>query len=270
MMKYRPMSAATLGALVFKRVVVVSAALTWFLGSLRPARAHRPTILTICVAAFLSVFAILPSRSEASQIVVYNNFGPDQSYGLSYYFLAGALGLYNEQSIAAPFTPTTTTTFDSVLLPVGFIEGFDNGVNVSIVQDVAGEPGPTPLATFQTGELAGYTNSGVLDVSWNRFFGFPDPVLTAGTTYWIAVTPSIESEDAWYFNTTGADVASQSSDGGLGWSRVGPYPAPVAPAFEVLGDTVSTPEPSAFAMLAGLAGMGAIGLTWVRRRAAAH
>ena len=248
-MKYRPMLAATLGVSFVKRVVVVSAALT---------------------LSVLSVFTILPSRSEASPIVVYNNFGPNQSYGLSYYFLGGPLGNNREQSVAAPFTPTTTTTFDSVLLPVGFIAGIDGGVLVSIVQDVAGEPGPTPLATFDTGELAGYTYSGVLDVSWNRFLGFPDPVLTAGTTYWIAITPTIISTDAWYFNTTGADVASQSSDGGLGWSRVGPYPAPVAPAFEVLGDAVSTPEPSAFAMLAGLAGMGAIGLTWVRRKAAAH
>jgi hypothetical protein len=236
-----------------------------------PNQTHRPTTWTICVVAFLSVFTNLPSRSEASPIVLYNNFGPGQSYSLESFDVAGANSFLTEEGLAEPFTPTITTTFDAVLLPLdNYADG--NFINVSLVADVGGGPGPTPLVTFSDGMLP-YQNDGtVIDLAWNSSLG-PDPVLTAGTTYWITATVPFYSVEQWFLNTTGA---RRFDFGVFGFDAVGPSwvsstaPTNVAPAMEVLGNTVSTPEPSAFAMLAGLAGMGAIGLTWVRRRAAAH
>lgn len=235
-----------------------------------PNQTHRPTTWTICVVAFLSVFTNLPSRAEASPIILYNNFGPGQSYSLDCINVAGANSFFPEEGLAEPFTPTITTTFDAVLLPLDNYADADY-INVSLVADVGGGPGPTPLLTFSDSMLPFQNDGTVIDFAWNSSLG-ADPVLSAGTTYWITATVPFFSVDQWFVNTTGArqfDFAVFGFGGGIGWVS-STAPANVAPAMEVLGNTVSTPEPSAFAMLAGLAGMGAIGLTWVRRRAAAH
>ena len=145
------------------RVVLNLPRITGGLEQQPPNQTHRPTTWTICVVAFVSVFTNLPSRSEASPIILYNNFGPGQSYNrFAFYQVAGAQSAIAETALAEPFTPTITTTFDAVLLPLDNYR-YANYINVSLGADVGGVPGPTPLVTFFDETLPVQNDGTVID-----------------------------------------------------------------------------------------------------------
>jgi hypothetical protein len=219
---------------------------------------------TIFRLAVLSLFAILPTRSDASAIVVYNNFGAGQSYNPTTGWAAeGPDAFFGPGAVAEPFTPASTVTFDAVLLPLSNFAG-TNSVIVSLRPDVGGQPGTTPIESFPLTGISTSPTSTVYQLN-----SIADPVLNAGTTYWIALfAGGNNTEAAWMFNSTGADQFSSSHDGGNTWFNGFPN---TAPAMEVLGNAVATPEPSALAMLAGLGAVACtIGATRMRRKPVAR
>jgi hypothetical protein len=86
------------------------------------------------------------------------------------------------------------------------------------------------------------------------------PLLTAGTRYWITVASSPAFAIAWNDNSTSSTVdQAVSSDGGSTWfSPSGMTPS----AFDVLSSTVNSPEPSAALLLSG-----GLLLVWYRKPA---
>jgi hypothetical protein len=207
----------------------------------------------VCVVAALSAFAVLPSRSQASPIVVYDNFGPGQSYNIGGWNVAGPTnpdGPAFEQAVAEPFTPATTVTLDSVLVPI-FPVGATNSVIVSLRSDVIGPGGAEPGAPLESFTVTGLPAGGTVF----ELDSISHPILDAGTTYWIAVFPGTsDGFAAWNENTTGASGISFTFDGGntWNWDYYSSTFGNTSAAFEVLGNQVSTPEPSSLAMLAGL------------------
>jgi hypothetical protein len=122
---------------------------------------------TICFLAVLSVFAVLPARSKADPIVIYDNFGPGQTYtsGSGYAISGPTNPTYGGQAaISLSFTPSTKVTFDSVLLPLGLISG-TNSVTVSLRPEVSGQPGATPLESFTLTGLPTYPASTVFQLN---------------------------------------------------------------------------------------------------------
>jgi PEP-CTERM motif len=211
---------------------------------------------TCCVLA-LSVFAILPVRADASPIAVYDNFGPGQSYDTGDSWAVLSVAGHSGQALAVPFSPASTVTLDAVLLPLNYLSG-TNSVVVSLHPDVGGQPGATSLESFTLTGLPTEPTSTVFQLN-----SVSEPVLDAGTTYWIAAFPgSSETEAGWLWNSTGALGFSGTLDGGNTWvyDDNPDYPAP---ALEVLGNQVATPEPSVLMMLAGL---GVCTVEWRRRR----
>jgi hypothetical protein len=201
----------------------------------------------VCVVAALSAFAVLPSRSQASPVVIYDSFGPGQTYGADAW---GAVGPSNtlipgaDDAVALSFTPSNTLTFDAVLMPLAYDSGANSAI-VNLTPDVGGQPGPTPLETFSPSGLPTFPSGTVVQMN-----SVNDPVLIGGDTYWITFFPGASnSVMSWFFNSTGVIGFDGSLDGGSTWN----FDAiNTAPAMEVLGNQVSTPEPSSLAMLAGL------------------
>jgi hypothetical protein len=200
---------------------------------------------TICCLLALAVFAMLAGRAEASPIVLYDNFGPGQSYDTGDSWAVDSAPGYSG-GLAVSFTPATTVTFDAVLLPLDYFTGTNNVV-VNLRPDVSGQPGAISLESFSLTGLIPAPASTVYQLN-----SVSNPVLNAGTTYWIAAFPgSSATETGWLWNSTGALGFSGTGDGGNTWT-VTDSPGYPAPALEVLGNQVSTPEPSSLAMLAGL------------------
>jgi hypothetical protein len=212
----------------------------------------------VCVVAALSAFAVLPSRLQASPIVIYDNFGPGLTYNTNAAWDAAGpnntLIPGNQYADALSFTPSSTLTFDAVLMPLSYFSGTNSAI-VNLTPDVSGQPGATPLESFSVSGLPTFPNGNVFQLN-----SVTNPVLTAGDTYWITFFPGASNSIvSWFINSTGALGIGVSVDGGSTWD----FGASTAPAMEVLGNQVSTPEPSSLAMLAGL---GACIIGRLRRR----
>ncbi len=197
----------------------------------------------IAVLSVCSLVTLAAARCEASPIVLYDNFGPSQSYNTTNaYSVTGAdfprLGL-TEGAVA--FTPASNVTFSSVQLPVANVEG-TNSLMIGLYADAGGQPSATPLESFTFTGLTTYPASGLIEGD-----SVLHPLLLAGATYWIAALPiASDTGDAWFLNSTGA--VGRSYNNGAGWVAT---PTDTAPALEVLG-AAPAPEPSTRAMLIAL------------------
>jgi hypothetical protein len=206
------------------------------------------------VLAAVSVLGLLASRADAS-VVVYSDFGPGQTYGSSLNDAAGPTSFIGEEiGYADPFTPTGTVTFASVVLPLSSVSG-TNSLVVSLRPSVSGLPG-SPLESFTVTGLPSFPTSTVYQLN-----SLLDPVLNAGSTYWIAIFPGGSNTIAgWNFDSVGVNGGAANQNGSATWTY---NPYNTSSAFEVLGNPLATPEPASLSMLAGL---GACAVVWFRKR----
>jgi hypothetical protein len=184
------------------------------------------------------VVALFAASSEASPIVVYNNFGPGQTYNSTgaYSITGASIPRLGEGEEALAFTPATTVALVSVQLPLEYIQG-TNSLIVSLRPDVGGQPGTTPIESFTFTGLS--ATSTVVEGDSVLL-----PHLNVGVTYWIAVFPGgADTAGGWLLNSTGAVGRSFSANGST-WTNT---PADTSPALEVLGNPV--PEPGSAVLL---------------------
>lgn len=185
---------------------------------------------------FASVLAgaVLPSRAG---IVVYDTFGPGDSYLGGGWSILGAGVSFGPQSVAASFTPGVSGNLEAVTLATFHSFGTDSML-VQVIEDSGGLPNGSILESF----------SAPLSGGVHLLNSVGNPLLSAGTTYWVAVLPGAsDSNGAWNLNNQGL-TGPLAFESGSGWIGDGG----ALPAFRV--EVTEVPE------LEGTACMAALGL----------
>ncbi|NLT76170.1 MAG: hypothetical protein GXX98_06570 [Planctomycetes bacterium] len=214
---------------------------------MQSARGVSGAILIATIIVFLAV----PSGAN----LVYSNFGsgiPGGGYGIGTY----GPGNYAYAS-SFSVTGTESYTLDRIELAAALSFGL-NQLNVSLMADAAGLPG-TVLESFSfTDQMPPHGDPDtVVGVSATN------PLLTAGSTYWLAAFAPNDTGAVWWCTSPEVYGSNANSvDGGSWYAET-----TCMPAFEISGTPVATVVPVPGAMLLTSLGLGMIG--WVHRRRAA-
>jgi len=206
------------------------------------------------------LFALAAPGSAWASQVLFSNFGPGQSYDQSLALSVGNDFAGDNLAQAGAFTPSSSAQIGAILIALSEGLGQSDPVTVAVAQDNNGLPGAT-LESFSIGggSLAAMGGGGIVTLS-----SLLNPMLVAGTQYWVTVSTTLNNSIGWHHNDGSNDSASNleaySLDGGIN------YFAPAGNArgaFEI--DALlaqAAPEPGMLALLAG----GALGMAGRRKR----
>ena len=174
-----------------------------------------------------------PPQIRPGASSVFSNIGKKYPKGLHFCCygdtISGAsAGVGGAFAAAMQFTPASDMKITEIEAAVGHVQGA-NSVTLSLYDDNGGVPGN--LIASGTA-----TNLGVFgDCCQMAVANLNQANVTGGTPYWVAVSASGNTWDAWALNSTDqVDLltAAYSSDGGATWGAGGALPAP---AFQVRG-----------------------------------
>lgn len=206
----------------------------------------RATLSAVISLAVIASILSLETSMEAA--VVFTNLVGNCCGGFA---VDGAN--YGTVSLGASFTPAGNYLMTDAQVMVFQVLGFggDPNFNVSLFSDAGGVPGAS-IATLGTG-LVAPAGGGIVVASGSI------PTLSAGTTYWLVLTPFDNSTQvAWEMG--GSPLVplafSTSSTGAGGWFASGAFDE----QFQIDGTPV--PEPSSLFLMAS----GVVGAIAARRR----
>lgn len=206
------------------------------------------------VAALLAASIIRP----ANALVLFDNFGPRNAYDNT---IGWTLGYQAPPYIQGEgFTPGVSATLNSIEVAINLVNG-PNELTLKLMTDDSGKPGSV---------IEEWAVSGAMGLFGDAFPTFTvtsalNPLLSAGTQYWVVPFVSSDTHAAWNWNSIG-DFGPHafSSDGGATFN-VGVYERG---AFRVLGGAggggPEVPEPGTLALLVGAGAGGSLLL--IRRR----
>jgi hypothetical protein len=205
---------------------------------------------------FLAAGVFILCASVANAGVIVSDFGPGQTYDNT----DGGFVINSTNRVAVSFTPTTTSQFGSLEIAayLSWIGPTSNLV-VALAADSSGLPG-VGLETFSfaPGAITTPASSGNKVLTGTSVL---NPILTAGTQYWIVVSTSTTNTGyGWGVNSLSSQQFGVEEYSGGTWSYNGDM---LTPAFEV--DSLDpAPEPGA----GGLLGAGLLALVAMRLRSA--
>lgn len=186
---------------------------------------------------------LLVTAAAAPAQVLFSNLGPGDSFDSSVGWIlsssASACGI--DQQIATSFVPSSTASLGTVELALDLFGGGANEIDIAVMTDAAGVPGATLESIHLSGAIPG---SPALVTATSAL----NPVLTGGTTYWVAALVGLDTCGAWWFNNTGDLDIAGSFDSGASWSG---FPGLTAGALRVSGTAV-VPEPTTLGLLGAL------------------
>ena len=179
----------------------------------------KQTILNPAILA-AAVLAIAGPGVCRATAVYYNNFGSGSSYDVSEGLLIGNGFDGNNYAEAVQITSAIVTgNLSSLLLPLSCAAACPDPITVSLAMDNSGLPG-TVLESFTVaGGLLGGLGNNNAPITLNSVV---DPVLTAGSFYWVTVKADTNDSLAWNYNSIG-DTANEaiSTYGGVTWAVSG-------------------------------------------------
>ncbi len=207
----------------------------------------------IRTAVCLGLLAVAAGRARAD--VAFNDFGPGDSFNTNSGCTVSTNSSETHQQItsAMQFTSAASGSLTSIELAMSIISGA-NSFTVTLNTDSGGLPGAI-LESFTLTDVPTLGTSFPPEV----LTSVVQPTLTAGTNYWINISPSDLNSDtwgAWNFNSIG--VTGLIAQNGISFG------VQTLSAFAV--NVSAVPEPSSLALgLLGAAGALGLGARRVRR-----
>jgi hypothetical protein len=184
------------------------------------------------------VLALLLLSGTAKADIIFNTFGPGDTYDRSTGWTVGFPGTY--QDIGQAFTPAGNTyTLERLVLALGWVTG-TNAVDVSLMTAVGGLPGSV-LETWHVTNLPSFGTGGPITVD-----SVLHPFLEQGTQYFVVSSvPLGESTWAgWNWNIAGTTGPLAFRQNGGPWSAF----TDVQAALRAEGSPI--PEPGTLGLLA--------------------
>jgi hypothetical protein len=201
------------------------------------------------------VLALLLLSSTAKADIIFNTFGPGDSYNTGVGWTLGVPGLYQDVGLA--FTPAGNTyTLDRLVLALGWVTG-TNAVDVSLMTAVGGLPGSV-LETWHVTNLPTF-GAGGPPITMDSVL---HPFLEEGTQYFVVSSVPLGESTwaAWNWNIAGTIGPLAYRQNGGAWSAF----TDVQTALRAEGSPV--PEPSTLSLLS-LGVVSLLARRWRRCRA---
>jgi hypothetical protein len=205
----------------------------------------------LAVAALMTVSLLRPARAQ----VLFDNFGPGNAYKSG---TGWTLGVASPPFIQGEaFTPGLSAPLASIEAAINLVSG-PNELTLKLMTDDGGKPGSVIEEWAVSGAMGLFGDSFPTVTVTSAL----NPLLSAGTQYWVVPFVSSDTWAAWNWNSVGdTGPHATSTDGGASYS-VGDD---TRGAFRVLGGEVpEVPEPGTLALLIGAGSAGSLFL--IRRR----
>lgn len=167
--------------------------------------------MTLAIGLLLNGAAATPVQADS---VIFSNLGPGDSYtgnvvsAVGYPF-GGFLGDY---VIASGFTVGSKSMYLSTIQVAAGLKSGPNTLTINLDADAGGIPGATLESFTITGAMPtiGSVSSGNLVVATSVL----DPLLTAGSSYWVVLNAPSPTFAGWNLNSTGDMGAFYYTRGG--------------------------------------------------------
>ena len=211
--------------------------------------------MTVVIGLFLIGVAVTPAPADS---VIFSNLGPGDSYTNAVWAVGYPFnGLLGDYVIASGFTVGATSMSLSTIQVAAGLESGPNTLTINLDADAGGIPGATLESFTITGAMpaVGSVSSGNLVVATSVL----DPLLTAGSSYWVVLNAPSPTFVGWNLNSTGDMGAFYYTRGG----KVVLSGTQSQGAMLITG--LAVPEPSSL-VLAGIGAVVILGCGLRRRR----